>query len=136
MAEIQNLTPELIEKAKKAQNIEELRKLANDAKIEYSETQLQEFAKKLGISEDGLLDDQALENVSGGRSTMNDVATECVTPEDCEKLGIDPGKYSGNGDCEVFGRPAVLVNVADYDDAVNKYNESNPDSPWRNSLYQ
>ena len=130
MAEIQNLTPELIEKAKKAQNIEELRKLANDAKIEYSETQLQEFAKKLGISEDGLLDDQALENVSGGRCTINGVSTECVTIEDCKKLGLDPEKY---GPCTIGGKPGVQVAAADYADAVAKYNTENPDAPWKNS---
>ncbi len=133
MAEIQNLTPELIEKAKKAQNIEELRKLANDAKIEYSETQLQEFAKKLGISEDGLLDDQALANVSGGRSTINGVSTECVTIEDCEKLGLDPEKYKNSGSCTIGGKPGVNVAAADYDDAVAKYNTENPDAPWKNS---
>ena len=130
MAEIHNLSPELIEKAKKAQNIEELRKLANDAKIEYSEAQLQEFAKKLGISEDGLLDDRTLKNVSGGRLTVNGVSTECVTIENCEKLGLDPEKYKNSGSCTIGGKPGVNVDADDYVEAVKKYNEANPDSPW------
>ena len=59
-----NLTPELIAKAKEAKSVEELLELAKENKVGLNETEAETYFAQLAAN--GAVADDELENVSGG----------------------------------------------------------------------
>lgn len=112
------ITPELIQKAREAKNVEELREIANNVGLNYSEDQINSFADHLGILEKGPLDDDAVGNIAGGRSTVNGKEVECADARVCKAIGLeyDPSweKSESNG-CEIWQVPYDV-----YEEALNK----------------
>lgn len=67
---MKNFNPELIEKTKAAQSVEELLALAKENNVELTEEEAKAYFAQ--ISENGAINDDALEAVAGGRTIFGD----------------------------------------------------------------
>lgn len=118
----QNITPELIEKARHAKNIKELENISVEAGLNYSHEQIEEFAAKLGIFDNGKLSDANLENAVGGRATIGGQDIECADARICKAIGLsyDP---SWQKDIQEDGREIWQVPYGIYEEALNKFTD-------------
>lgn len=87
--ENQEITPEMIEKSRNAKSVNELEGIAQNAGLNYSKEQITHFANQLGIFENGEVSDDALDNIAGGRSTVNGREVECADARVCKVIGLE-----------------------------------------------